>query len=401
MTWASPVSEPDLAAALVTFDRVDLNLSRLETVWRELSEMIPAGFVWSIDSARYAELARSFDDLAEESPGIGGYRVTARPLPPDDILQNRFDANEVGELSVYLQVEQAIDEPGEQVAEYRRRFVRQRRHLVRSRADELVVRIDTLLARLRERYPRDQGSVADDPDWPLLEEAWRELLRLLGRRSLNGTRAGDMNRHLRFGLGVDLHDIADYDWPSVRPVIERALYEDNEPLPVGVDDLADVVARRPAGKAPTKLDFSALHDEDFERLIFMLLTTTPGYENATWLMETRAADRGRDLAVEQVATDSLTGTRRLRVIIQCKAWKKSLSPTECQAAVAPIQLWEPPKVDLLILATTGRFSEQAVQWIENHNHAGRDPRIVMWANSHLELLLATRGDLVEQFTLRP
>jgi hypothetical protein len=118
-------------------------------------------------------------------------------------------------------------------------------------------------------------------------------------------------------------------------------------------------------------------------------------------METRAPDRGRDLGVEQVSADPLTGTRRLRVILQCKKWRKSLSPTECHAAVAPISLWEPPKVDLLIIATTGRFSEQAVQWIEKHNHVGNDPHIVMWPNSHLEMLLAGRGDLVEQFQLRP
>jgi hypothetical protein len=264
----------------------------------------------------------------------------------------------------------------------------------------LVVRIDKLLLELTGRRARNQESIGDDAEWAALDEAWRELFRLMGTDALRGSRFGDMNRHLRFALGVDLHDIAEHDWPSIRPLIERSLYEEHEPLPVGVDDLAEVVALRPAGKVPTKLDLSGLRDEAFERLVFMLLTTTPGYENASWLMETRAADRGRDLQVEQVTTDPLTGTRRLRVIVQCKAWRKSLSPTECQAAIAPIPLWEPPKVDLLILTTTGRFTEQAVQWIENHNHAGKDPRLAMWPNSHLELLLAGRGDLVEQFNLR-
>lgn len=200
-------------------------------------------------------------------PAIDGYRITARPMPPEEIIQNRFDAHEVGELSAHLDVERAIDAPGDQVAEYKHRFQRQRRYLVRERADELVVRIDKLLPELTERHPRDAESVAEDPDWSALEDAWRELLRLMGADSLGGTRAGDMNRHLRFALGVDLHDIADHDWPSVRPVVERSLYEENEPLPVDVEDLAEVVARRPAGKVPTRLDFSALRDEDFERLI--------------------------------------------------------------------------------------------------------------------------------------
>jgi hypothetical protein len=394
------MAERDLAAALVMFDRVAVNISRLTTVWREMSGMIPESIAGPTDAARYEELARSFIDLAEGLPAIDGYRVNVRPMSPEDIIQNRFDAHEVGELSAHLDVERAIEEPGEQVAEYRHRFRRQRHHLVRERADELVVRIDKLLLELTGRRARNQESIGDDAEWAALDEAWRELFRLMGTDALRGSRFGDMNRHLRFALGVDLHDIAEHDWPSIRPLIERSLYEEHEPLPVGVDDLAEVVALRPAGKVPTKLDLSGLRDEAFERLVFMLLTTTPGYENASWLMETRAADRGRDLQVEQVTTDPLTGTRRLRVIVQCKAWRKSLSPTECQAAIAPIPLWEPPKVDLLILTTTGRFTEQAVQWIENHNHAGKDPRLAMWPNSHLELLLAGRGDLVEQFNLR-
>jgi hypothetical protein len=62
--------ERDLAAALVTFDRVELNLSRLEAVWQELSDMVPRGTVWSIDNARYADLTRSFADLADGLPAI-------------------------------------------------------------------------------------------------------------------------------------------------------------------------------------------------------------------------------------------------------------------------------------------------------------------------------------------
>jgi Restriction endonuclease len=393
--------DADLAAALTTFERVEVNLSRLEAIWRELSAMIPPGTIWAADGARYDELARSFEDLAQGLPAIAGYRVTARPLTPDETILSRVDALDVGEASVHVDVERAIYAPGDEIAEYKHRLRRERRQLVRRRADELVVRIESLLPRLAARHPRSGESVAHDPEWQAVEAAWREILRLIGDRSLSGTRAGDLSRHIRFALAGDLHDIVDHDWPSVRPAIERSLYEETEPLPVDVEDLAAVVASRPAGEVPTRLDFSRLDDEDFERLIFTLLTTTPGYENASWLMETRAPDRGRDLAVEQVSTDPLIGTRRLRIIVQCKNWKRSLSPKECQAAIAPIPLWEPPKVDLLVLATTGRFSEQGVQWIEQHNHVGRDPRIAMWPNSHLELLLAGRGDLVEEFHLRP
>lgn len=63
---------------------------------------------------------------------------------------------------------------------------------------------------------------------------------------------------------------------------------------------------------------SRLSDEEFERLIFAIVSTADGYQNAAWLTQTKAADCGRDLSVDRVVTDSLGGTRREHVIIQCK-----------------------------------------------------------------------------------
>jgi hypothetical protein len=57
----------------------------------------------------------------------------------------------------------------------------------------------------------------------------------------------------------------------------------------------------------TKLDWSVLSDEDFERLIFLLIADTPRYENPQWLQHTHAPDRGRDLSVTKVENDPLAG----------------------------------------------------------------------------------------------
>jgi hypothetical protein len=77
---------------------------------------------------------------------------------------------------------------------------------------------------------------------------------------------------------------------------------------------------------PTKLNWSALEEEDFERLLFVLISDTPGYENPEWLQHTNAPDRGRDLAVTRVESDPLLGVKRHRTIIQCKHWlKRSVS----------------------------------------------------------------------------
>jgi Restriction endonuclease len=212
---------------------------------------------------------------------------------------------------------------------------------------------------------------------------------------------GDLLRHLHFGLAGDLHDIADLDWPDVKPRIVSALYGDREPLPVENVDLAALAAQSSSSRVPTALDFSVLDDERFERLIFSLFSSTDGYENVSWLMETRAADRGRDLAVDRVTVDTLAGTIRERIIVQCKAWRRSLSPTDCQAAIAPLSLWEPPEIDVLIIATTGRFSADAVMWIERHNNDGARPKIQPWANSNLETMLASRSDLITRFSSAP
>ena len=58
-------------------------------------------------------------------------------------------------------------------------------------------------------------------------------------------------------------------------------------------------------------------------------------------------------------------------------------------------------IQSLIIATSGRFTADAVALIEKHNHKGNRPQIEMWAESHLELLLARRPHLVSEFNLRP
>jgi hypothetical protein len=65
-----------------------------------------------------------------------------------------------------------------------------------------------------------------------------------------------------------------------------------------------------------------------------------------------------------------------------------------------MQLWEPPTVDELIIATSGRFTSDAVDIIEKHNNAKKSPFIRMWPESHLERLLAARPQLITKFQLQ-
>jgi len=65
-----------------------------------------------------------------------------------------------------------------------------------------------------------------------------------------------------------------------------------------------------------------------------------------------------------------------------------------------MDLWQSPRVDVLIIATTGRFTTDAIDFIEKHNNSDRAMKIEMWPESHLEGLLAARPGLVAEFRLR-
>lgn len=118
-------------------------------------------------------------------------------------------------------------------------------------------------------------------------------------------------------------------------------------------------------------------------------------------MQTQAPDRGRDLSVTRVFEDALAGTYRNRVIIQCKHWQsRSVAPKDIATLKEQIPLWEPPRVDTCIIATSGRFTADAVAAIEKHNLSNNALRIEMFPESHLERLLASRPTLIAEFNLR-
>jgi hypothetical protein len=199
----------------------------------------------------------------------------------------------------------------------------------------------------------------------------------------------------------DLRDIIENDWPAVKVGLRKSMYGEKEPVPVEIDDLGELVNTKPSGPVATKLKWGDLTEEEFERLIFALISAERGYENPEWLMKTNAPDRGRDLSVYRVYKDPLGGTLRHRVIIQCKHWlSKSVSSAEIGTLKEQMKLWEPPRVDIHVIATSGRFTSDAVALIEKHNQSDSALRIEMWPESHLERLLAERPAIIAEFRLR-
>ena len=389
-----------LEAALQKFEAAEANLEKLETLWGKISALIPSGIAFGAPP-EYDELCQAFSGISPALPAIGGVRADCHLLDFDSIGQMRFDVQELGEVDAHISVENEIESPGKKLREYRFLLNAKRRELVRGRLLALIGEVDEILALLA---PTLEGSVinahVNGPLWSQLNDAVQEIETLLGS-NLKPPRWYDLGRHLHFGMFGDLSDIINADWPSVRAGLQLGAYGEHDPIPVGVDDLEDIVAARPQGHVTSQLNWSALTDDQFERLMFSLISDTPGYENAQWLQNTHAADKGRDLSVFRLDSDLLGGVRRHRVIIQCKHWlSKSVGPGDVSDVRSQMELWQPPRVDELIIATTGRFTVDAISLVEQHNQADRALHIHMWPDSHIEKLLAARPHLTGEFRLR-
>jgi hypothetical protein len=386
----------DLNHAIADFDAAETTLRRVETVWARLSELIPDGIAFEAHSpigVEYENLCRAYRDLADGLPPIDGFRVDVQPMGLDEVAQARLDARDLGFAEAITSVEQAIGAPGEALREYRYRFDRARRKVARNRTVALIAEIEEHIGSLTSRHERNNEPI-DDPKWTDLADALSEVERLAGSSTPRTGRWNDLHRHLAFGQGVDLHDIAVYDWPSVLKDLNAGLYTDMEPVPVSGIDLGEVADSQPEGRVSSKLNWHALDDEGFERLVFNIIGNTLGYENPRWLTKTHAPDGGQDLSVDRVHVDPLGGVKRQRVVISCKHWRsKSIGPDVIHAAIARASLAEPPPVDVLVIATSGRFTADAVRVIDHHSNERRRPELEPWPDSHLEGLLAQRPDL--------
>jgi hypothetical protein len=389
-------------SALRQYEATEANVEKLERVWGAITKLIPNGLAFGNDPA-YEEHVRNYADILRALPTIDGWKPESIPMDLNTIGQTRLDAKECGEISAEVAVENEIEAPGRELAEYRHRLNRKRRQLIRSVMFDLIAAIDETLRSLNDTVPKKTEPAADvkSVHWEKLKDQVQQIESLLGSALPRPARWGDLRRHLGFGMMQDLMDIIRLDWPEVKSGLSKGLYDRDEPIPVAVTDLGTLATAQPKGHVVTKLKWDSLSSEDFERLIFNLLSSARGYENPEWLMQTNAPDRGRDLSVYRVVEDSLGGTTRSRVLIQCRHWTtRSISPPDVATLKEQIASWEPPKVDVLIIATSGRFTSDAVTVIEKHNLGDRALKIEMWPESHLEKLLAERPALIADFGLR-
>ncbi len=388
----------ELDDLLNAMDRTAANVAKLEDVWRRAETFIPTGPARG-SHPEYDDLRRAWSDLLAGLPEIDGWTITAGLPDIDEIGAIFVDCFEIDVPP--LEAYEVGEQPSKDLAEYRYRLNRARRRAARQRLDELTSTIDVLLAALLADVARDSSTKLEGPETEKIRAAVDEIERLLGDTAERKGRWSDLRRHLRFSEGHDWYDIAELDWPSVRSDIEASALADSDPLPVPAVDLGQAAAGSLTGAATIALPWDRLDDGGFERLLYDLLRSFPEHENVQWLMQTRAPDRGRDLSLDRVLRDGTGGVRNERVIVQAKHWRsRSVRPTDVSDTVATVKLWEPPLVRGLIIATTGRFTADAVSWAEKHNETGASPLIELWPDSRLETLLAQKPHIAAGHGLR-
>ena len=390
------MNEINLDVALRNFEATEANLLKLEKLLQSIETE-------NFDSPERENNIRNFASILDALPKIDGWKPEIEIFSASDTAIMRVEAQETGEIDIIKQVEDELDKPKFLIREYRFKFDQTRRMLVRNKIRELEHFIDQCLGDLKAELKEatDFRREISNPKFEKLKDAIAQIDTLLGSSVTRPNRWGDLHRHLNFGQLHDLKDIIEVDWPTIKAGLAINLYHENEPVPVDVEDLALLAKSSPSGTVSTRIDWTNISPEDFERLIFALISNQNGYENVELLMQTNAPDKGRDVSAYRVHSDPLSGTIRRRVIIQCKHWQtKSVSLSDVTNLIGQMKLWEPPRVDVHIIATTGRFTADAVSYIEKHNQSDKALAIEMWPESHLEILLASRPAFVATFNLR-
>ncbi len=396
------MSKSDLEAALSELDKVEANLIKLETLWEKIHQLIPDCVSFG-GCDEYDEKCRAFKSIQNMMPTIGSLNLDIGFYELDEIAQIRFDYLDIGEPSAGLNFENDINSPGSKLSEYRFYFNQQRRSIVRDAIIGVIANIDKYIESIPvEVSGGDSSSISTEgSNWKRLKNSFQELNTLLGSSFQRPSRWGDMGRHLHFGQIHDFKDIRQIDWPEIKDSLNRNIYSSYDPIPIHVKDIEELVKSKPTGPVTTELNWENIDAMQFERLVFQIISEAKGYENPEWLTDTYAPDRGRDLSVFRIVKDTLSGTDRKRVIIQCRhTLSKNISPKDIALLKEQMKLWEPPAIDIHIVATSGRFTTDAVDLVEKSNLSDTKLKIEMWPNTHLERLLASRPHIVGAFGLR-
>lgn len=393
----------ELDNAIEELNKVSVNLELLKKKWTELKELLdyPANGNWSQEGKQqYANKCLEFNDILKAIPKIRDIKI--RNLLPEYDWMSHYgrDVNDLDEPDMVVSFYSEIFEQGSEISQYEHALKRERRRLILNQVQQCVEDIDKILdllnVNLEERNPSDPLKPEDITP---LRERIRQLDGLMGDSVSRPPRWSDLNRHLHFGLVHDLNDIIQLDWPSIKPSIDTLFYG-NDPLPIITQDIGELVdSADKSGKIGTSLNWTVITDKQFERLCADLLKSSPHWENVEWLTPTHASDRGRDIEAFWVYQDVIRGTIRERTLVQCKHRpNKSVSPKDIETLQNLSMIHG--KVDLYVVITSGKFSDQVTQIVDKWNESNSKPTVELWEHWKLEQLLASHPYIIKLYGLR-
>ena len=307
-----------LNQALKQFEATEANVEKLQRLWARMEKLLPTSSSISFDQeevAQYEECSRSFNTIAAALPKIDGHKLTISHLPLQEVFQNALDCLELGEITATVSAEEAARKQGRDLAEYKFRLRRAKKLLARTTVQTLSKTVDELIPVLASEYPESRCGKAEGPSWDKLKTTLQSIAALIAGAVTKPPRWNDLWRHIGFAEAHDVRDIVSQDWPAVSGGLIAALCDEDEPVPVEVDDLGTLASSNPQGPIATSLHWDRLTPDAFERLLYNLVSAAAGYDNAEWLTRTNAPDRGRDISVYRTSRDVLGGTTRSRVFI--------------------------------------------------------------------------------------
>jgi hypothetical protein len=134
-------------------------------------------------------------------------------------------------------------------------------------------------------------------------------------------------------------------------------------------------------------DWTKLTEAAFEELVFALISSDPAFGDTEWVYPYANTIR-RDISTVRAATNSEGRCACLRTLVQCRhPVSGQISFEELMLVKEQVALWNDPPFDVIVLATSGRFTDEAQRWAVVHNAASRKPRFELFSRDKLEQML--------------
>lgn len=392
----------ELDETLEKLNKVKFNLDLVKKKWDELRELLayPVEGNWDHEGKEeYLRKCLEFMELLTKIPSIRGLKIEEVLPDYDEVSQGSRDYRDLGEVDAFTSFISDVFEQGSEISKYEHFLNIERGKLVRNQLLNYIKEVNNILSKLKVEENEEKWSDPADPDIiHQINEKVSQIEVLMGESIKLPSRWGDLNRHLYFGQIHDLNDIIIHDWPSITSDLRSSLQAE-EPFEIDIEDLGNLVDNsNKSGQIGIHLKWDAITYDNFERLCADLLESLPEWENVEWLTPTNASDRGRDITAFWVSHTTSRGTIRERAIIQCKHRpNKSVSAKDIEAFQNLSLLHD--NVDLYLLITSGKFSDQAIQIVEKQNQTNNKPHVEVWEHWKLEKLLASYPNLIKIYGL--